>query len=835
MKQKLQKTINQVIGKSGNLSVPSWWMSKILNDIITYCDESKSPDPITPPVETINPPVVIDIQALGEPSYTEGNATGFSKSQVESGLGMTMLELITKLKTASLVIKDGAESLCNPNFITDMSSQQNDEFENAWTYYYFMPDKKWVVVTISEIPHENLVLMIGYLDIESFIQTDWNASENELGYIKNRTHYSVQKQIEYGWRNPNHYYLYPSSYNSLIFFEQLKDNLIVTETIDLSKFKDSNYVFKYTTPNGMYNFELVINEGTSISLISSYDVELILNDINLREEQIVKIPEKFIPDVSVNWESIKNKPFGYNELDFVNNSPYLECKLDFYDPEKVRVYDKNINKYWNFEIYEQMATAWVRVSEGNLNEEVPVEYYPDNTIKIEYGFSEFASEILNYFSNCKIVTDKHVKKIDDVFLPDAQNMIEITYNELAELRTNNNLVPGMYYRIIDYITTTTQSNTRSANQPFDLILLATSVNSFSEQAHAICSERDVDNYFNRCDLGSWKIWYCFDNDTNRFGWADPENGKGVIYRMIDNWNNDLPYDFKNIQFKRYKLNAPEIQSSFDDIQKSIATFITPYIQNNEELVVYGGWDFDEKIWDWDKEVTSTVNEEFRWYYTFSIEYNYVGRDKDASMYEGIYNNYMDPFTSDFRSFLNNNVIMGEYCANNYFGARVINNTFSEGTYNNYRNVNGNIFLRSVHGNTINDLRNSFLSRYITSNIITNCGSIFLERDCVNNDINSVNNLVLGGGCSYNSFKNNINLDLPDGCYNNTFSSGVSNVLVKSNNTSGHIQYYIFTGGVNGEEDPYITINAEVNRQYETKVSKNSAGEIKQYCEADLIN
>lgn len=28
------------------------------------------------------------------------------------------------------------------------------------------------------------------------------------------------------------------------------------------------------------------------------------------------------------------------------------------------------------------------------------------------------------------------------------------------------------------------------------------------------------------------------------------NGRGVIYRLIDEWNNDVPYDFKNIQFKR---------------------------------------------------------------------------------------------------------------------------------------------------------------------------------------------------------------------------------------------------------------------------------------------
>ena len=32
-----------------------------------------------------------------------------------------------------------------------------------------------------------------------------------------------------------------------------------------------------------------------------------------------------------------------------------------------------------------------------------------------------------------------------------------------------------------------------------------------------------------------------------------QKGKGVIYRMIDEFNNDVPYDFKNIQFKRYKI------------------------------------------------------------------------------------------------------------------------------------------------------------------------------------------------------------------------------------------------------------------------------------------
>jgi hypothetical protein len=58
-------------------------------------------------------------------------------------------------------------------------------------------------------------------------------------------------------------------------------------------------------------------------------------------------------------------------------------------------------------------------------------------------------------------------------------------------------------------------------------------------------------------LEAWQLKYCLDNDTSRFAWADNVNGKGVIYRMVDEFNNDVPYDFKNIQFKR-KLTDGEL-------------------------------------------------------------------------------------------------------------------------------------------------------------------------------------------------------------------------------------------------------------------------------------
>jgi len=44
---------------------------------------------------------------------------------------------------------------------------------------------------------------------------------------------------------------------------------------------------------------------------------------------------------------------------------------------------------------------------------------------------------------------------------------------------------------------------------------------------------DGQRYFSLCNLESWELKYCLDNDTDRFEWADINNGKGVIYYMKD--------------------------------------------------------------------------------------------------------------------------------------------------------------------------------------------------------------------------------------------------------------------------------------------------------------
>ena len=130
------------------------------------------------------------------------------------------------------------------------------------------------------------------------------------------------------------------------------------------------------------------------------------------------------------------------------------------------------------------------------------------------------------------------------------NLVNTTYSELKSLRDSSKLISGRWYRITDYECATTQENTRSAGHQFDILVLATSEGTLSEEARAIRHEGDT--YFQDSNLNAWKIWYTLDNDTAQYGWADAENGKGVIYRMIDEFQNDCPYDFKNILFNDYE-------------------------------------------------------------------------------------------------------------------------------------------------------------------------------------------------------------------------------------------------------------------------------------------
>lgn len=357
---------------------------------------------------------------------------------------------------------------------------------------------------------------------------------------------------------------------------------------------------------------------------------------------------------------------------------------------------------------------------------------------------------------------------------------EITWAELKALRDNSNLTSGQFYKITDYQCTTVQSNTRSAGHQFDIIVLALTNNTLSE--HAWAALHSGDTYFANNDLSAWKLWYCLDNDTTRFAWADSTNGKGVIYRMIDEFNNDVPYDFKNIQFKH---------------PKDTTTY--PY-----------------------------------YYYTFASSNVTANTDSSLSIDNQIYLNKISLYIRQNKQTLNNILFIGLYCINNIFKNNCHGISLEQNCFNNTFGSNFcfSIFKRACCFNSFGD----------------NCFYIYFGESTSNNIIGiECSDIYLGDHCNHNNFGNNCkcirfvttNTDTVKANYfrYNKIDSGVQYVNFYNADTASatnQVQNYHIVTGVSGTSSSYINIPATRNLSYETKVAKNSAGELKIYCEADLV-
>ena len=213
------------------------------------------------------------------------------------------------------------------------------------------------------------------------------------------------------------------------------------------------------------------------------------------------------------------------------------------------------------------------------------------------------------------------------------------------------------------------------------------------------------NYFQNSNLSAWKVWYCLDNDTDRFAWADDSvdestpailtlsnskigdidcerdssqdiegyyawtsdeygsfytntltpttednvyndqgdildtwsivsytpahegtgipNGRGVIYRLIDEFNNDVAYDFKNIQYVR-----PLTDGEYD-------------ADHGEDTWVYTLNNIDEQPYDASLNTIAfdnSANNKIDSFYTFINDKNYFMLPDIVILYGGGYNN-----------------------------------------------------------------------------------------------------------------------------------------------------------------------------------------------------
>lgn len=439
----------------------------------------------------------------------------------------------------------------------------------------------------------------------------------------------------------------------------------------------------------------------------------------------------------------------------------------------------------------------------------------------------------------------------------AETMVETTYADLKSMRDNGTLTPGMWYRITDYVCTTTQSNTISAGNKFDVIVLATSTNSLLEQARAInhTPQEGETDYFANSNLSAWQIWYCLDNDTTRFTWADATNGKGVIYRMIDEWGNECGYDFKNIMYVRYKLIAPVYEGN-DVYYKRGANIISSEITNGALAYIWAGT--ENAVHQWSESLNSQTTGESKSFYTFSI----ISNDNviDGSIQRICLGNVVKSMmqlpnivafnlNTDYGFGLNyfgdncaelslsgttmnlhfsscNNIVCGHFCMNSRFidvshitlrgnckhlSVNICNNMFFEQRVNHILFENSSFCSFGVGADMIKGFNSQINVGGNSTNINAfNAYVVELGDNCVNIKINNANRLYFGNNISNGS------------------ADGVSFVKVVGDGVSN---FHILEG-TSGTENNNLTINFNTNYKGTQYAGFNSSGELKVWYPAD---
>ena len=417
-------------------------------------------------------------------------------------------------------------------------------------------------------------------------------------------------------------------------------------------------------------------------------------------------------------------------------------------------------------------------------------------------------------TNIKTINGDSILGSGDLSLS-VDHMTEILWADLKALRDTSELTPGMYYRITDYECTTTQANTSSAGHVFDIIMLATANNQLSEKCWA--AHHINDEYFINNNLNQWQLWYCLDNDATRFEWADTTNGKGVIYRLIDELGNDLAYDFKNILYIKNNINYYTFQIKDNNI--ALDASITKTSECYANKILSYTVDNIQKL---NKIYFNTTSNKLSCYLN-TFNYNCHDSTFGSKTYNiklgiGCYN-----FTC--REYLNN-ISCGNNCYNisTYMNSHI---SMGNNCYGNNFDVNArNIFMgHSCYSNTFNtDSDNLFLGNNCYSNSFVQSDNIILGNSCYNNSFGYYcNGITIGNNCHHNRFSNEcLGITFGNCCTNNTisqsytyyckFDDGCSYIKLLSDDsytpTGGYnnLRYIHIHFGVIGTSSQIITIS-----------------------------
>lgn len=319
----------------------------------------------------------------------------------------------------------------------------------------------------------------------------------------------------------------------------------------------------------------------------------------------------------------------------------------------------------------------------------------------------------------------------------ADLMTPIAWADLKALRDNSELVPGMIYRITDYACTTTQADTSSAGHQFDILVIADTGNALNENARACLHNGDT--YFANSRINAWRLQYCLDNDSDRFEWADTVNGKGVIYRMIDEFQNDVAYDFKNIlfsvqdQYSNAYTFSRTVSSAFAD-----ASLIGYHISTGDgDPTIKCHDNTIHTLFDNNYGSSSTKIKKRQLNFCVFISSSDGATFSENIFYDGCHKNTCLAGTVTDNVFAKDccsNVIKGSFTSNTLGRASMRNVFNANGTYGNYIKGSDNTFGESFQCNTMIQISrcrigNSWLYNHFGIGSDLNAGNLNYVRNC----------------------------------------------------------------------------------------------------------
>lgn len=157
------------------------------------------------------------------------------------------------------------------------------------------------------------------------------------------------------------------------------------------------------------------------------------------------------------------------------------------------------------------------------------------------------------------------------------NIVKVTYAELAALGAAKNYDTSVVYQLTDYTISNTWAQNKgvvlgSLNHLYDILIAPASKESLSINCAATIHEGET--YFNEIELSQWKIKYIcqYTFGLPYINVINYRNPKGSIVELTDESNNTCNFDFKNITFNGNLI----FSYSEDDIQVDTSRAGTVY-------------------------------------------------------------------------------------------------------------------------------------------------------------------------------------------------------------------------------------------------------------------